>query len=140
MPLEGPQLLPREIAKLLWDGGWRDADNIMIMAAIVQAESALFVRAWNFNPPTSSSPKGSYDWGLYQLNDGGVTGNEQETFKAIAFDPVLATKQARKLYEARKFQPWVAYANGSYKKFIPQATKGVANMLRLKHDIKVLIP
>jgi hypothetical protein len=140
MPLEGQQLLPREIVKLLWDGGWRDADNIMIMAAITQAESALFTEAWNYNPPTRSLPKGSYDWGLYQLNDGGVTGADQEAFKAIAFNPPLATKQARKLYEARHFQPWVAYANKSYEKFIPQASKGLANMLRLKHDIKVLIP
>jgi hypothetical protein len=133
MPLEGRQLLPRDVAELLWEEGWTNADNLMIMLAVSMAESALFTEAWNLNS------NGSYDWGLYQLNDGGKTGKEQEVFKTMACDPATATKSARKLYEARKFQPWVAYANRSWEKFIPQATVGVANMLRLKHGVKVLL-
>lgn len=139
MPLEGKQLLPREVALLLWNAGWTNADNLMIMLATSMAESALFTQAWNFNPPTERMPNGSYDWGLYQLNDGGKTGAEQASFKIMAFDPVKATAKAREMYDARKFQPWYAYTNGSWEKFIIQATTGVANMLRLKHDVKTLI-
>lgn len=134
MPLEGQQLKPREVALLLWNAGWKDADNLMTMVAVAMAESALFTEAWNLNT------NGSHDWGLYQLNDGGKTGVELEKFQAMAFDPVKATAWAREMYVSRKFQPWVAYANKSWEKYIIQATTGVANMLRLKHGVKTLIP
>jgi hypothetical protein len=138
MPLNGRQMLPREAAKILWNEGWLNAENLMIMVATAMGESNLFVKAFNFNPPTSSMPKGSYDWGWLQLNDGGKQGQEQEEFKVMAFDPVKAAKFARPMYEKRQFSPWYAYKNGAWEKFIPQATMGVANMLREKYEVTLL--
>lgn len=131
-------MLSREASKILWDAGWLNAENLMIMVAVAWAESNLFTKAWNFNPPTSSMPKGSYDWGWLQLNDGGRQGEEQTKFKAMAFDPVRATAFARPMYEARSFSPWYAYKNGAWEKFIPQASRGVANMLRAKYSVPFL--
>lgn len=136
MPLDGKQWLARDVAKLLWDNGWLNAENLMIMVAVLQAESALFEKAWNFNPPTSTFPKGSYDRGIFQLNDQGKQGAEQTAFRDMAYDPYKAVKVARPMYEKRSFSPWYAYKNGAWEKFIPQATVAVCNMLRVMHGVK----
>lgn len=138
MPLEGRQMLPREAAALLWNAGWVNAENLMIMVCVAMAESALFTKAYNYNPPTTALPNGSYDWGYLQLNDGGVHGSDLDTFKHMAFDPVQATLHARKMYVERSFSPWVAYKNHSWEKFIPQASVGVCNMLREKYNVPTL--
>ena len=138
MPLEGARMKPRAAALLLWNEGWLNAENLMIMVAVAMAESQLFTKAWNFNPPTSRNPKGSYDWGWLQLNDGGLQGAEQEKFKAMACDPVKATQHARPMYEQRQFQPWAAYNSGAWEEYIPEASVGVANMLREKWGVTLL--
>ena len=129
MPLDGTQMKPRDVARLLWDNGWVNADNLMVMLATCQAESALFTKAWNLNT------NGSYDFGIFQLNSGTRKGDELEKFMAMAYDPKQAVKVARSLYNERKFQPWYAYSNGAYKAYIPQACLGVQNMLRVLHGL-----
>ena len=140
MPLAGTQLKPRKVAELLWmDGlGWVNAENLMIMVAVTGAESNFFTEAYNHNPPTTQFPNGTWDWGMYQLNDQGKTGKAQEDFKALAFDPESATELARELYVHRMFSPWVAYKNGTWEKFIPQASVAVCNMLRERYDVPLL--
>jgi len=132
MPLAGRQLKPRQVALLLWDEGWVNAENLMTMVAVLYAESNHFTEAWNPNLPTKEFPNGTVDWGYMQLNDEGRQGAEQEKFKKMAFDPVAATKVGRKMYEERSFQPWVAYNSKAWEHFIYLASKGVANMLNEK--------
>jgi hypothetical protein len=138
MPLAGSQLKPRMVATLLWDEGWVNAENLMIMVAVTGAESNYFTEAYNHNPPTEQFPNGTTDWGLYQLNDGGKTGQALQDFKSMAFDPLEATHYARQLYVNRSFSPWVAYKNGSWENFIPQATVAICNMLRERYDVPLL--
>ena len=129
MPLDGQQLKPRDVARLLWDNGWVNADNLMVMLAVCQAESALFTEAWNLNT------NGSYDYGIFQLNSAKLQGSQLDAFREMAFDPKQAVLRARSLYNERKFQPWYAYQNGAYKAYIPQACLGVQNMLRVLHGL-----
>jgi len=132
MPLAGEQLKPRQVALLLWDEGWVNAENLMTMVAVTYAESNHFTKAWNHNPPTKDFPNGTTDWGYLQLNDSGKTGTALEEFKKMAFDPKEATHFARKMYEDRWFQPWAAYNSKAWEHFIYLASKGVANMLNEK--------
>jgi hypothetical protein len=142
MPLAGVQWKPRDVAELLWNHGWTDAVNLTIMVAIVSAESLRFAGAWHYNDPADNPPgDGSTDWGMFQLNDGNKHGNtktpeEVEAFKVIAFDPNQAVVRARALYDARHFQPWAAYGNEAYKKFLHDATLGVDNFLAKHFDLK----
>src|SRR3712207_2052064 len=61
--LAGRQLLPREVAGLVIDAGWRDLERIHVMCAIVYAESAGFAEAEG--GPNSDGP---LDLGAFQLN------------------------------------------------------------------------
>lgn len=132
MGLAGYQMKPRKVARLMNDAGWTDVENLMKMIATAQAESDLYTEAWHEND------NGTTDWGYLQLNDGGKTGTELEEFKAMAFDPVEATAYARKMFVQRKFQPWVAYNSGAWKKFIGSASLGICNMLREKWGVATL--
>jgi len=132
MPLEGKRWLPRDIAKLLWDAGWLNAQNLAIMVAVTLAESAGFEEAWNLNAD------GSHDWGLFQLNDQKKTGQALEDFKAKALDPAQAVLIARELYDNRQFQPWAAYKNQSYKQFLPSGCYAVMNMLREEFGLQAI--
>lgn len=132
MPLNGRQMKPREVAKLLFEAGWVQAENLMKMLATAYAESNLYTEAYHHND------NGSTDWGYLQLNDGKKTGGTLDDFKEMAFDPVRATAYARGLYEARGFQPWVAYNTGAYKQYVAQSTMGIANFLREKYGVPLL--
>lgn len=131
MPLAGTQLTHAEAAKYLYDAGWHDAVKLSEMVATGHAESGLWTEAYHVNN------NGTTDWGFLQLNDGGKTGTELENFKAMAFDPAKASAYARKLYSVRGFQPWVAYTTGAYKQYMPQATRGIMNMVRIMFNIPI---
>ena len=132
MPLEGTQLLPRDVAQLLFDAGWVQAENLLKMIATADAESNLYSEAYHINND------GTTDWGYLQLNDGGKTGAELDDFKAMAFDPVRATAYARGLYVARGFQPWVAYNSGAWTAHIARAARAIENMFRVKYGLAPL--
>lgn len=55
----------------------------------------------------------SVDCGYFQINV-----REQEC-PEILFDPIHNVQVAREMYERRGWQPWAAYNNGSYKKYLP---------------------
>lgn len=135
--LAGPQLLPREAAGMLFNAGWVQVENLMKMIGTGMAESLLFTQASHENPD------GTTDWGWLQLNDQNKGGNtltpeKLEAFKQMAFDPIEATAHAREMYIARGFTPWVAFTNGTYTKFVPQASFGIMNMLRGRYGYSYL--
>lgn len=132
MPLSGRQMKPREVAKLMFDAGWVQAENLLKMLCTAYAESNLYTEAFHVNDNNTT------DWGYLQLNDGGRTGQALEDFKAMAFDPFLATAHAREMYLTRSFQPWVAFNTGAWQTFIPQGTLGIANFLRERYDVPLL--
>src|SRR6185312_7194073 len=105
MPLEGKQLLPREVAALARDHGWRDSENWPVIVAVCFAESAGYDRAFHDNPD------GTRDVGLLQINIPQAKIGTQ--FEEDLYDHDNNFAAGRKLYEARGFQPWVAHANGA---------------------------
>lgn len=152
MPLAGTPVLPRKFARLLFDHGWLNVENISKMVATCMAESDLYTHSWHYNSPNEGGD-GSTDWGVFQLNDGNKGGRtpvsgpdglpmpqaggvkslaDVMAFRDMACDPERAVVVARDLYARRGFQPWVAYNSGAWKKKAPTATYAVRNML---HEI-----
>lgn len=130
--LAGDLLLPREVAKLLYENNWRDVDRLIDLTATVYAESAGYTEAVG-----GPNPNGTYDFGLFQLNSAHAGSMSQAEFKALAFDPARAAVFARKLYVNANYtlRPWYGYTNGSYKRHLPKAIVGVANMLAERREI-----
>jgi hypothetical protein len=151
MPLAGTPLVPRKVARALYDAGWLNAVNLLKMLATMLAESQLCSHAWHYNSPMDSPPgDGSTDWGPFQLNDGNKGGRTpisgpdglpvpQEggsksladvlKFRDMACNLDHAMPVARDLYERRAFQPWAAFNSGAWKKYIPTASYAIRNML-----------
>jgi hypothetical protein len=144
-------MLGRDVARLLYDAGWVQVTNLVRMLCTVWAESNLYDHAWHYNSPNEGGD-GSTDWGIFQLNDGNKGGKtpisgpdglprpvaggskplaEVQAFADMACDPVEAVKHARAMYETRGFQPWAAYNSGAWKKYGPQATYAIRNMLHV---------
>jgi hypothetical protein len=149
----GIKLKPRKMAKRMNEAGWTDAENLMIMLAVANAESRLYSHTWHYNE------NGSCDIGPYQLNDGNVGGNpptidadgiphpseggsiplaQREEFWAMATNADEATAHARAMYEARGFSPWVAYTTGGWHGSIEIATLGICNYFREKYGRTLL--
>jgi hypothetical protein len=154
MPVLGRKWLPREIARLLYDTGWKDAVNLLKMTCTTLAESGGYEWAYHYNDPKDGG-NGSTDWGMFELNDGNVGGKAPivgsdgkpkpvaggskslatvQAFATKALDPNEAVKTARSMYEARGFEPWYGYFNpfnntSPWKAHIKQAAAGIGNML-----------
>lgn len=112
MPLEGQELLPREICRLI-ASHWPNS-KIKAVATIL-AESAGFVGAYHLND------NGTKDVGLMQIDimpDAFGTTREKE----LLTDPVVNVDAGYALYEQpwerdkktgiRQWQPWAAYTSG----------------------------
>jgi hypothetical protein len=144
-------MLPRDAARLLYDNGWLNVENLCKMLCTVFAESSLWSHAWHYNDPKDGGD-GSTDWGIFQLNDGNHGGKSPvsgpdglprpiaggvktlaavEAFAKVACDPEQAVLKARALYDDRGFQPWAAYNSGAWKKYGPDATYAIRNMLHV---------
>ena len=124
--LAGRQMKQREVALLCHNAKWTGLRPLIVMVAIVGAESLYFTEAVG-----GPNPNGSYDYGAFQLNGSHAPGlyMSDDEFKAMAFDPAQAVVFARKLYVAASysFRPWYAHTNGSYEKFMEKAINGVCN-------------
>ena len=144
-------MIPRDAARLLYDAGWVQVQNLTVMLCTVIAESSLYTGAYHYNDPKDGGD-GSCDLGIFQLNDGNKDGRapqigadglpypspggtktveERAAFYKMALNPETAVVKARSLYEARKFQPWAAYNSGAWRKYGPTATAGIRNMLHV---------
>lgn len=141
-----PRWALRDVVKLLFEGGWQNADNLLQMACTVDAESGCFPLAWHWNSPAEGG-NGSTDWGMFQLNDGHTGGAAPKLdangdaipttqFQKDALDPTKAVVKARELYKARGFEPWFGHAK--WLNYAPAMTRALANWLREKYGIPLL--
>lgn len=136
MPLAGTQHQPRALASLCWDAGWRD-ENLVIAVAVCLAESQGYDGAFHDNLDDDGAIV-SRDVGLFQVN---IPANQIGTAaEQQLYDAKTNVARARKLYESRGFQPWVAYnsgialntdwytkAGGPTGRYIHRAVRGVGN-------------
>ncbi len=119
--LRGKQWQPREIAEWAYDAGWHDAKDLVTAVCVCLAESQGYDHAINVNPD------GSRDRGIWQLNS-----IHSKITDQVAYDPIAATDEAFKLWDARgNFGDWAAYTSGVWKhdSYLGRAAVGVANHL-----------
>ncbi len=127
--VRGPQLQPREAVALTYAAGWQEPIHLHQAVSIWGAESLWSVRSFNDNLDADGQDVLSRDVGLCQINipaeQIGTAAEER------LYDPATCLAAARKLYEARGWQPWVAFNTGVYKHAVysAQASLGVMNWL-----------
>jgi hypothetical protein len=134
-------LLPRELARLNYEHGWKDANNLLISVSVEIAEGNGYTEAVHINDDAVLDAEGnvitpaSEDWGLWQINNRA----HPSVTKAQAFDPAWATRFARQLYAdtGNSFRAWAAYNNGAWKgeRALGYALDGVRNYLAVKHGV-----
>lgn len=159
--LDGEQLKPWLVAQRLYKAGFKDADTLAVMWAVIEAESGGYLKAWHHNVtrnedgsikifPDNLMEMKSTDLGLIQKNIVHnptvllpVEGNQSQLFVNDLFDafPNLARGDksatiAFNLWKTRGFQPWFAYTGGNYKKSLGRGFVAVANFLALKHGFR----
>jgi hypothetical protein len=125
--LLGSQVQPREIARLCYEQGWKDAQELVSAVSVCLAESQGYDRAFNDN--VREGVVVSRDVGMFQINidfaDCGTAVEER------LYDHEENVKAAWALYSRRGFQPWVAFNTGVclHDSYIGRAVVGVANFL-----------
>jgi hypothetical protein len=108
VPLAGHQHQPRDIAALCWDHGWRDLELVHAVAVCL-AESQGYDRAFHDNTGDGGQVT-SRDVGMFQINIPAVLiGTAAEE---ALYDPQANVERARLLFDARGWQPWVAWNSG----------------------------
>lgn len=87
--------------------------------AIARAESG-----WNYGAKGGPNSNGTYDWGLFQINDVNKPTDAEKT------QPLENSRKAFAVYRAagNSFKPWSTYNSGSYKQYIPAAQAAVAEL------------
>jgi hypothetical protein len=151
----GAQLTPFQAAQRLYRAGFEDAVELATIAAVIRAESGWYLKAWHHNVQRDGAggidrdPEGrlvvtSTDLGFIQRNVEHtpwkhVADDDSQAFvdELFAAHPDLARADksaavARQLFEARGFQPWYAYSNGSYERHLGRAVLAVGNFLAVE--------
>lgn len=157
--LWGAELKPWLACQRLYKAGFKDADLLATMFAVIEAESGGYLKAWHHN--VKRNEDGSIfrtSDGLFQVNSTDLgfiqknvvhnpkvilTDSEAPAFVEDLFaafpDLARADKSAEiafAMYQDRGFQPWYAYSNGSYKKSMGRACAAVGNFIALKHGLR----
>lgn len=104
-----------EILALGYFVGFR-GQTLITAVAIAKAESGLRRYAKGHNPPTAGCPLGSFDRGLWQINDC----YHPEVSDTCAYDPLCNAQHAYIISNhGQSFHPWSTYNNGAYKGNVP---------------------
>ena len=158
---DGEQLDPWLAAQRLYKAGFKDADDLAVMWAVMESESGGYLKAWHHNVTRNEDKTikifndnlmevKSTDLGFIQKNMVHsptvllpIEGDQSKLFVADLFEAFpdlargdLSAKIAFNMWKTRGFQPWYAHTNGSYKKSMGRACVAVANFLALKHGLR----
>ena len=90
-----------QIAKLLFDVGFRDED-LVTAVRIVIGESGGCPQATNINRGSSGKYRNSVDRGIFQFNNVAFPNLSDED----AFDPIKSAQYAFRVYKKVGFKPW----------------------------------
>ncbi len=127
--LNGIQIQPRALVALSYAAGWQEPLHLHQAVSVWLAESQGFTRAVNDNLDADGKTVLSRDVGVCQINiPAAKIGTVDEE---RLYDPATCMAAARKLYESRGFQPWVAFDTGVYTHayYCTRAALGVMNWL-----------
>lgn len=147
--LDGWQIQPWQAANYLSDAGFLAPGLCAIGVATMMAESNLYQLAWHLNVRRNEDGTilrdgdlmyvQSADLGWIQRNTpvdrpilaepNAAQALVDELFETVEWDKFIASaKEARRLWLARGFAPWVANTNGAFRAFLPQAALGVGRL------------
>ena len=102
-------------------------DRLVTAVAVGMGESSCRPDAHNANGPTKGCPNGSVDRGLWQINSCW----HPSVSKSCAYDAQCNANAAHRISaKGSNFKPWVAYTNGSYKKYLAEARAAVSRLSR----------
>ena len=102
-------------------------DRLVTAVAVGMGESSCRPEAHNANGPTKGCPNGSVDRGLWQINNCW----HPSVSKSCAYDAQCNANAAHRISaKGSNFKPWVAYTNGSYKKYLAEARAAVGRLSR----------
>jgi hypothetical protein len=137
--LLGAQMQPRKVAQLTYAAGIHDIYELERSSAIMLAESQGYTRAYNDNVDASGKVI-SRDVGLYEIN---IPASQIGTsVEEALYDPANNVAAMKKLYDARGWQPWVAYTSGVYlhDTYIRRASLALMNLVaeKLVRDAQAL--
>jgi hypothetical protein len=156
---DGEQLEPQQAAQRLYKAGFKDAKVLAIMWAILEGESARYLKAWHHNVARDDDGSiirddigrfavKSTDLGFIQRNvvhspPKKVTDAESPVFVESLFtaNPDLArgdksAEIAFALYQDRGYQPWYAYSNRGYRRHREAACSAVREYLRVVFGLR----
>jgi hypothetical protein len=125
--LLGAQMQPRKIAQLAYGVGITDFYELARATSIALAESQGYTRAYNDNFDANGKLL-SRDVGIFQINiPASQVGTAIET---DLYDPAKNVAAMKRLFDARGWQPWVAYTSKVYlhDTYIRRASLGLMNM------------
>jgi hypothetical protein len=125
--LLGVQMQPRKIAQLAYGAGITDFYEIARATSIALAESQGYTRAYNDNFDANGKLL-SRDVGLYEIN---IPASQVGTsVEEALYDPANNVAAMKRLYDARGWQPWVAYTSRVYlhDTYTRRAALGLMNM------------
>lgn len=124
--MAGPDILPgsdlpstgAKIAAVAHNAGF-SGNALTVAVAVAKAESG-----WNARAKGGPNSNGTYDWGLWQIND------VHKPSEAQKVNAVENAKVAFKVYRdaGNSFRPWAAFNSGAYKAHMPAATQAVAEL------------
>ena len=102
-------------------------ERLVTAVAVGMGESSCRPDAHNANGPTKGCPNGSVDRGLWQINSCW----HPSVSKSCAYDAQCNANAALRISaKGSNFKPWVAYTNGSYKKYLAEARAAVSRLSR----------
>lgn len=111
-----------DIMRLARDAGL-PCDALVVAGAVGMAESGGYPDAINDNGPTDGCAYGSRDRGIWQINDCYWA----DISDACAYDPACnAEGMARISSNGSDWQPWAAFNNGLYEKYLGDAEAAYA--------------
>jgi len=157
--LWGPELKPWLACQRLYNAGFKDANLLATMWAVLEAESGGYLKAWHHNVTRNEDGSifrdaqgffeiKSTDLGFIQKNVVHSPKIQMSDIESKAFvldlfeaypDLARADKSAAiayDMYKQRGFQPWYAYSNDSYKKSMGRACAAVGNFIALKNGLR----
>ncbi len=109
--LKGVQIQPRALVDLSYQAGWQEPLHLHQAVSVWLAESQGYDHAFCDNLDNNGTVA-SRDCGVCQINiPAAAIGTSRET---DLYDPAYCMGVARKLFEARGWQPWVAFNTGVY--------------------------
>lgn len=117
-PAPPPNSVGPRIAAYAHAAGF-SGNDLITAVAIAKAESG-----WSNTAKGGPNSDGTYDWGLWQIND------VHKPSDSVKHDPAANARAAYAIYSkaGNKFTPWATFNSGKYKQFLSESKDAVKQL------------